>query len=432
MSKMNKEDANLMAQAIDNRIIQIAKQVYREVPNDREVEGLIVAFDSKYNNYTVRINNSEYEAIPQERTIGPIEIGTRVKVKVPNNQMSNAYICGIVDGTIKEEKQNVVYPLPMGMIIPSAIIQNDPALHLLDGGEILIGGIYDDFCQFIIKNTDRVATCSLSDYQTELTTYGQCGKFVITDTYVKLPTITKFIEGLSDISNLATNVAAGLPNIKGTADLHLNKGARTGAYGDTSRGGYAVSWQNNTFWAGSGMDFDASLYNPIYGNSTTVQPPSVKYPYYIVIGNVLVNQINIDINNALNEINNKADKNLNNVTYPSIISGSTTTGSGDRVIEQYVSSDGKTWYRKWASGWKECGTVYTSSSGYGTWNMPITFSSTNYVAVATIRTSESSTNSYMAQANPLSSSSVRITKRYENGSNRGYAAEDASVYCCGY
>lgn len=60
---------------------------------------------------------------------------------------------------------------------------------------------------------------------------------------------------------------------------------------------------------------------------------------------------------------NKANYNLSNVTYPEIMYDTSTKlfdglehlGAGDRVVENFISSDGNTWYRKWASGWKECG-----------------------------------------------------------------------------
>lgn len=35
--------------------------------------------------------------------------------------------------------------------------------------------------------------------------------------------------------------------------------------------------------------------------------------------------------------------------------GTTRQGQNDTVVEYWVSSDTKTWYRKWKSGWKECG-----------------------------------------------------------------------------
>ena len=425
MGKMNKDDANKMAQAVDNRIIQIAKQVYRQVPNDREVEGLVTAFDSRYNSYTVKINNKEYSAIPQERTLGPIDINTRVKVKIPNNQMSNAYICGIVDGSIKSNP----YPLPLGMIIPSAIIQNDAGLHLLDGSELAIGGTYDAFCQFILNNISKVATCTAADYQTEMTTYGQCGKFVITSTYVKLPTITKFIEGLSDVSNLGESFSAGLPNITGkfgAEGLSRDTGTVSGEgalYSDSRNySAYGVASYSGSVVIG----LDASLSNSIYGNSTTVQPQSTKFPYYIVVGTVVVKEINIDINAILSDLQNKADRDLGNVTYPSIITGGTTFGSGDRVIEQYMSSDGKTWYRKWASGWKECGITDETQISNSTRRiiLPIAFSNTNYTIVCTGHSGDYTTAAvYITATIDVGEIGIGCTGNYHKGFR---------VYCCGY
>lgn len=99
MSRIGTDEANRMTEAIDNRIKAIAKQVFNEVPNDREIEGLVISKDSK-NRYTVKVNNATYTNVLQERSLGEIQPNTLVKIKVPNNQMNNIYICGIVDGTI--------------------------------------------------------------------------------------------------------------------------------------------------------------------------------------------------------------------------------------------------------------------------------------------------------------------------------------------
>ena len=45
-----------------------------------------------------------------------------------------------------------------------------------------------------------------------------------------------------------------------------------------------------------------------------------------------------------------------------------------------MSSDGKTWYRKWASGWKECGFFVSGKKNTDIpVTAPITFSNTNYI-----------------------------------------------------
>ncbi len=57
------------------------------------------------------------------------------------------------------------------------------------------------------------------------------------------------------------------------------------------------------------------------------------------------------------DIQNLAKKDFSNVTNPTLSVGNTSYGVCDRVVETYISSDGNTWYRKWASGWKECGGI---------------------------------------------------------------------------
>ncbi len=69
-------------------------------------------------------------------------------------------------------------------------------------------------------------------------------------------------------------------------------------------------------------------------------------------------------------------------------SNTTRTNQNDTVVEYYMSSDNKTWYRKWASGWKECGVYVTATikppaNGANTevasaLALPITFSNTQY------------------------------------------------------
>lgn len=86
-------------------------------------------------------------------------------------------------------------------------------------------------------------------------------------------------------------------------------------------------------------------------------------------------------NAVTTELNNKADNTLSNVTYPAITAGETTTGTADRVIKQYMSSDGLTWYRLWASGWKECGGMVTGNKNTDitvTVPLPSGFGNTNY------------------------------------------------------
>ncbi len=79
--------------------------------------------------------------------------------------------------------------------------------------------------------------------------------------------------------NLMSVISAGLPNIKGTWTSKTINGATTsGAVRTLSSGG--GSYDNDGLGAES-FSFDASKYDPIYGGSTTVQPPAIAVNIFI-------------------------------------------------------------------------------------------------------------------------------------------------------
>lgn len=119
---------------------------------------------------------------------------------------------------------------------------------------------------------------------------------------------------------------------------------------------------------------------------------------------------------------------LSNVTYPANTKGSTTTGSGDRVIKTYISSNGKTWYRIWASGWKECGLILTGGSwGNKSTNLAgLTFSNTDYICVVTPILNNSNTGTYTTRETSVTSkTTTSITLWWDNTLTK-------QIYCCGY
>lgn len=89
-----------------------------------------------------------------------------------------------------------------------------------------------------------------------------------------------FLQSTHTASKVGTNVSAGLPNITGggnTCAYGENRGfvvSRWGAF--TSGGTYNYKPGSSAYWSTNyqGLQFDASQSNSIYGNSTTVQPPS--------------------------------------------------------------------------------------------------------------------------------------------------------------
>lgn len=150
-----------------------------------------------------------------------------------------------------------------------------------------------------------------------------------------------------------------------------------------------------------------------------------------------INGINKQVNTNTIDIglltSDKANKDLSNVTYPQAVAdGVARTGDGDRVIETYISSDERTWYRKWVSGWKECGGILSNVvSGYiAEITLPLSFSNTTYtISVTPVLSGNSGQDVYSNWVLNYGEYSITTNKfSYRARSN----VDGLSYYCCGY
>lgn len=199
----------------------------------------------------------------------------------------------------------------IGEIVSSAIPLTDAGLHLLDGALIQGDGIYSDFVDYMADlygdGTDVPSYFTdETSWQSSVSTYGVCGKFVYdsTNNTVRLPKITGIIEGTTDLTALGDLVEAGLPNITGS--FHITRAGTssgTGAITATYGNGYGEG-SNGSYGSGD-VTFDASRSNPIYGNSTTVQPQTIKAFFYIVIATSTKTDIEVDIDQVAADLNTK-------------------------------------------------------------------------------------------------------------------------------
>lgn len=183
-------------------------------------------------------------------------------------------------------------------IAPLGIDETENKRRYLNGQVI----IQDQFEGFTAKLKSAIElypslACSESEWQTTatMTVGGQVGKFVVDDEAgtIRLPKIIMPIQGLTDLSKLAEIVEAGLPNISGTVGILPTKGyaGTTGAFYITDEKGASTTAQDGT--ANNLTGFDASRYNPIYGNSDTVQQEQIQYPYFIQVATGAGTQSNI-------------------------------------------------------------------------------------------------------------------------------------------
>ena len=235
----------------------------------------------------------------------------------------------------------------IGEIVASTIPLTDAGLHLLDGALVDGSGAYSAFYEYMVSLWNNGYTQLFwgeSDWQSCVTNHGVCGKFVLNEANrtIRLPKITGIVEGTTDVSALGDLVEAGLPNITGTYRDHDNA-----TEGITASGCFSVTGASGRgAWnANDGqhiVTFDASRSSSIYGNSTTVQPQTIKVLYYIVIATSTKTDIQVDLDQIATDLNGKADVDLTNV-------------HNSKAILSDSSVDGTSWYRVYSDGWCEQG-----------------------------------------------------------------------------
>lgn len=166
---------------------------------------------------------------------------------------------------------------------------------------------------FNVSSQYRQGFIPEADWQQSVTDYGVCGKFVYdsVNNTVRLPKITGIVEGTTDLTALGDLVEAGLPNITGNLyNINTWSGTADGAFAVTDTANRDSSGSGNTTYRR--FTLNASNSSSIYGNSTTVQPQTIKVLYYICVATSAKTDIEVDIDDIATDLNGKADVDLTN------------------------------------------------------------------------------------------------------------------------
>ena len=125
--------------------------------------------------------------------------------------------------------------------------------------------------------------------------------------------------------------------------------------------------------------------------------------------------------------------NNNRPTAIQYVAGASTSEANqtDTVVSYYKSSDGSSWYRKWASGWKECGGITSTSVDNTAIALPITFANVDYVFVANTINSDSITP-VTIKVKSKATNQCTIRSVYASPNGNGAASEAFNWYACGY
>ena len=166
--------------------------------------------------------------------------------------------------------------------------------------------------------TTKAKTKTLTEYTAIVNQHGECGFWGL-DTAtgtVRVPMIKSFIQGTTSVDDISKSVEAGLPNITGTLASVENRYDAPSYSGALS---FYRDGNGNLNIGGSGgnsgpLSFDASISNAAYGKSTTVQPPSIKYRWFVQIYSSVLPASTADMANWNTQLDGRANTTLSNLT----------------------------------------------------------------------------------------------------------------------
>lgn len=215
--------------------------------------------------------------------------------------------------TLLQLKKWLGSSLPVGFIIPAVGRIEDSRFTLLDGKTLAKEGTYRDFYNKVVEQVQKGNwfSCTQEEYNNEIATYGQCGRFVIETDYVRIPTITRYIGATVTLSEFGQAFNESLPNIKGGVGACTVTSITSNPFyisGSSSKGSSQDGTDDLVY-------MDLSRSSSIYQDGAKVNVEHIKYPYYMVISTEgQTTPISVDINKVYEDINLKANKDLSDVT----------------------------------------------------------------------------------------------------------------------
>lgn len=215
-----------------------------------------------------------------------------------------------VNGLTPDSNGNVdVGGMPLGSVFPYTG-KDVPAGTLRADGSTYTNmrSSFPEFYEWVVNSG---LTVPLGDYALVEGSCGFYGLDTSTGT-VRMPTLAAGVFGTVEAGKYGQAIQAGLPNITGETGLRIKTTVnspefKSGALMQTAAepAGNAGGTTEKTK---TQIKFDASWSNPIYGNSNTVTPSHVKYPWVIVVYNAAVSPSVAQAGEFIEMLDGKADK----------------------------------------------------------------------------------------------------------------------------
>ena len=269
--------------------------------------------------------------------------------------------------------------MPVGTLFPcfcSSSWTPENALPV-DGSEYSSSQFPSLWSDFLTSTTPRLATCSYTEYASDIATYGQCARFAvdIENGKFKVPTIKDgaYITQANADAEIAKAYNESLPNIKGEISKinFLDQNS-------SSNGAFGLQFIESFNYSGGGTTknnykvyFNASNSSSVYADNAKVQGDNVRLRWFVVVANGTVSQSAMDWSAWATSLNGKLNKDHSNDEKPYI-----TEFSDESLMPS--------WYRVWSDGWCEQGGVVTNTSGRQTVTLLKPYSDGNYNVQQTI------------------------------------------------
>lgn len=220
--------------------------------------------------------------------------------------------------TLKQLRAWLGSALPVGSIFASVGRIDDERYTLLDGKTISRTGTYEAFCNKVVEKVQAGTwkACTEEEFNLEVSETGQCGKFVVSNDYVRIPKLG---------NSLCSGVIDGkIPVVGNGMTLGLTNGTQNGSLAVTQNSGYSLSANTSTYGT-SVSSSNGSDTNRLTGRFGVTTDPtksgiegkinSVEVFYYMVISTEgQTAKVEIDINKVYEDLNVKANSDLSNVS----------------------------------------------------------------------------------------------------------------------
>lgn len=266
--------------------------------------------------------------------------------------------------------------LPVGTILSYVFDGNNPPEGFWPLNGSLVPNARTAIPQFVKKLEETDANIGteklivgLQQWNDIYNANGSCGKFAWSGTDLKFPAINCFIQGLGingTLNDLAKLIPAGLPNITGKAGVQpgISGTYRLEGAFYTADNNVRVDGGDSNSWSYPNLALDASRSSSIYGNSDTVQPQSIKYPYIISIYNKIQNAAYIDLLELKENSVDKANITLDNVSnisgFRKLIEVYKGTNAWYKIFSEYDPENGS-----FVGYWCEQGGICSNIPGSG-------------------------------------------------------------------